>query len=323
MTLRKAIKQNAKRALKGHWGRALLILLVFIGVNILLSILDNAIFSTFGFHRVSFSLNYSGLRQIIIGNPDALPGIGEVVLSLALLLVRLVFIAPLSIGIINWVLELSDGRVDSVGSLFWVFEHASFRRSIWLEITVAVKIALFGLAVSLVPIAMFTAGLILSISGLISWEFYILLVVIGGVLLLFTGGILTMWFSARYFAAPLLLCRRYGFTVREATKCSVAATATHRWQIVSFYLSFLPWLLLCALVLPLLYVVPYITVSSVLMARYLYEDYRMGTDPAAKADCEVCDNRSDDGLADSAAAEDIPVPGAETPSPEQETTEKE
>ena len=275
MTLRSAIKQNAKRSLKGHWGRILLILLIFIGVNILLSGLDNAIFSTFGFHRIIISLDASQLRQIIINYPAALPRLGEIILSLLLALVRLIIMAPLTLGIINWALELSDGRMRPVSSLFWAFDNAAFGRSIWLKITVAVKTGLFGLVVSLVPMAFITIGTVLRMRETGSWAFGSLLIALGS-LLSIVSGIATMWFSARYFAAKLLLCDRYYYTVREATRLSVAATRGHRWQIVGFYLSFLPWLLLCAFVLPLLYVIPYITMASVMMARFLFEDYLMG-----------------------------------------------
>lgn len=275
MTLRKAIKQNAKRSLKGHWGRILLILLIFVGVNILLSGLDNAIFSTFGFHRIKISLDLSQLRQIIINYPAALPRMGEIALSLLLLLVRLIIMAPLTLGIINWALELSDGRMRPVSSLFWAFDNAAFGRSIWLKITVAVKTGLFGLVASLVPMALITVGTVLRVRGTASWAFCSLLIVLGSLLSIFSG-IVTMWFSARYFAARLLLCDRYYYTVKEATRLSVAATRGHCWQIVGFYFSFLPWLLLFVLVLPILYVIPYFTMASVMMARYLFEDYLMG-----------------------------------------------
>ena len=101
------------------------------------------------------------------------------------------------------------------------------------------------------------------------------LVVIGSVLMLVALPF-TWWFGARYMAANLLLCDRYYYTVKEATRLSVALTRGRRWQIVGFYLSFLPWYLLCCLVLPLLYVIPYVAVAGTMMARYLFEDYLLG-----------------------------------------------
>ena len=91
--------------------------------------------------------------------------------------------------------------------------------------------------------------------------------VIGSVLMLVALPF-TWWFGARYMAANLLLCDRYYYTVKEATRLSVALTRGRRWQIVGFYLSFLPWYLLCCLVLPLLYVIPYVAVAGTMLARY-------------------------------------------------------
>lgn len=327
MTLRSAIKQNAKRSLKGHWGRILLILLIFIGVNILLSGLDNAIFSTFGFHRIIISLDASQLRQIIINYPAALPRLGEIALTLLLLLVRLVIMAPLTLGVINWALELSDGRMRLVGSLFWAFDNAAFGRSIWLKITVAVKTGLFGLVTYLVPMVFINIGTVLRMRETGSWAFGSLLIVLGS-LLSIVSGIATMWFSTRYFAARLLLCDRYYYTVREATRLSVAATRGHRWQIVGFYLSFLPWFLLCALVLPLLYVIPYFAMASVMMARFLFEDYLMGEKQLDLSDPDrlIVDDISPDAYAAARGEADmdhgpaVEPPEKDTPAPEENTS---
>ena len=56
-------------------------------------------------------------------------------------------------------------------------------------------------------------------------------------------------------------------TRREKRKLSVENTKGCRWQIVGFYLSFIPWYLLCCLIVPLFYVVPYVAVASTMLAR--------------------------------------------------------
>ena len=196
----------------------------------------------------------------------------EVALSILLSLVRLCIMAPLTLGAANWALELSDGRSNSIGELFWAFDNAAWYRSVWMSITVAVKTGLFAIAVEAIPTVMMAIG------AANLWENRSLgvpLVVIGSVLMLVALPF-TWWFGARYMAANLLLCDRYYYTVKEATRLSVALTRGRRWQIVGFYLSFLPWYLLCCLVLPLLYVIPYVAVAGTMMARYLFEDYLLG-----------------------------------------------
>ena len=81
------------------------------------------------------------------------------------------------------------------------------------------------------------------------------LVVIGSVLMLVALPF-TWWFGARYMAANLLLCDRYYYTVKRGDKAFGSADPRPPLADRRFYLSFLPWYLLCCLVLPLLYVIP-------------------------------------------------------------------
>lgn len=270
MTLRKAIKFNAKKCLKNNWGRAILILVILTAVNLVLGALDNAIFSAMGFERVK--IDWDILRDTIYQFDAQEISPAAVALSLLLSLIRLCIMAPLALGAVNWALELSDGRSNSIGELFWAFDNAAWYRSVWMRITVAVKTGLFSFALELIPTVMVTVG---RINLMENRPAGVTLILIGGVLAVAAAPV-TMWFGARYFAVDLLLCDRYYYTVKEATRLSVALTRGRRWQIVGFYLSFLPWYLLCCLVLPLLYVIPYVAVAGTMMARYLFEDYLLG-----------------------------------------------
>lgn len=273
MTLNKAIKFNAKKCLRNNWGRTILIFVIMAAVSAVLGALDNAIFSAFGFQRVEISIDLlrGGYMEWWLAEGADVTWY-EVALSILLSLVQLCIMAPLTLGAANWALELSDGRSNAIGELFWAFDNAAWYRSVWMSITVAVKTGLFAIAVEAIPTAMMAIG------AANLWENRSLgvpLVVIGSVLMLVALPF-TWWFGARYMAANLLLCDRYYYTVKEATRLSVALTRGRRWQIVGFYLSFLPWYLLCCLVLPLLYVIPYVAVADTMMARYLFEDYLLG-----------------------------------------------
>ena len=242
MTLRKAIKFNAKKCLKNNWGRAILILVILTAVNLVLGALDNAIFSAMGFERVK--IDWDILRDTIYQFDAQEISPAAVALSLLLSLIRLCIMAPLALGAANWALELSDGRSNSIGELFWAFDNAAWYRSVWMRITVAVKTGLFSFALEVIPTVMVTVG---RINLMENRPAGVTLILIGGVLAVAAAPV-TMWFGARYFAVDLLLCDRYYYTVREATKLSVEMTKGRRWQIVGFYLSFIPWYLLCCLI---------------------------------------------------------------------------
>ena len=203
MTLNKAIKFNAKKCLRNNWGRAILIFVIMVAVSAVLGALDNAIFSAFGFHRVEISIDLlrGGYMEWWLAEGADVTWY-EVALSILLSLVQLCIMAPLTLGAANWALELSDGRSNAIGELFWAFDNAAWYRSVWMSITVAVKTGLFAIAVEAIPTAMMAIG------AANLWENRSLgvpLVVIGSVLMLVALPF-TWWFGARYMAANLLLC---------------------------------------------------------------------------------------------------------------------
>lgn len=275
MSVRKTVKKNAKASLSGKWGKAILILLIFIGVNVVLNILDSVIFEALGYENmhVTYKLLESPSFQFEYSSIGEAP-LGAYLVSVAFSLIRLCIMAPLMLGIINWALELTDGRAKPVGTVFWAYDNTAFGRSVLLDLSIAIKTSLFSLVIMLIPMLLIGFGSGLAAVGSISPALGIIMRVSGGLLLLACVPFV-LWFAARYFVARLLLCDRYYYTTREATHLSVEATRGRRWAVVGFYFSFLPWYLLCVLLLPLLYVLPYYRVSSVMYARYLFEDYLM------------------------------------------------
>ena len=159
MTLNKAIKFNAKKCLRNNWGRAILIFVIMVAVSAVLGALDNAIFSAFGFHRVEISIDLlrGGYMEWWLAEGADVTWY-EVALSILLSLVQLCIMAPLTLGAANWALELSDGRSNAIGELFWAFDNAAWYRSVWMSITVAVKTGLFAIAVEAIPTAMMAIG---------------------------------------------------------------------------------------------------------------------------------------------------------------------
>lgn len=83
-------------------------------------------------------------------------------------------------------------------------------------------------------------------------------VVITGTALLAVTGFL-FWFVSvqKYSRARLLLAAYPDITVADALKLSVAGMNGRLLSAVRFKFSFLPWILLCVFVLPLIFVIPY------------------------------------------------------------------
>lgn len=329
MTLRQAIKYNAKKSLRGNWGRAILILLIMIGVSLLLSILTGAVFGALGYENIEITADLFGtISYVIEEKVEAGPAIVSVLFSF----IHLCIIAPLSLGVTDWALELSDGRVRPVSHIFWAFDNAAMYRSVWLEIVIAIKTGIFSALVLAIPVLLIVIG---AVSGHGASAAAPILIVLG-VLLLVVAVPLIAWFSARFYAARLLLCDRYYYTVRQAIKLSVAVTRGRRWKIIVFDLSFILWMLLCVFVIPILYVAPYYMVASTLFARYLFEDHllrqkkldvsdpdRIIIDDVAPADYAAARAEQGFSAAEETAEEEFkvdPVP-AEEPAADAEETD--
>ena len=73
----------------------------------------------------------------------------------------------------------------------------------------------------------------------------------------------------RYFLTPYYLVHRPDLTVSQAIQLSIRGTREQKGNLLLFGLSFLPWMLLGLLVVPLLYVLPYLMASRALYAKVL------------------------------------------------------
>lgn len=107
----------------------------------------------------------------------------------------------------------------------------------------------------------FLAGLIITV-----------LVDIGLILLIVPGIILSLMFSQTYY----ILSDQPGLSGGEAVKASMAMMEGHKGEYFVLILSFIPWLLLCILIIPAFYVVPYMKATMAAYYEYLKEEQANG-----------------------------------------------
>ncbi|WP_312640926.1 DUF975 family protein [Hydrogenoanaerobacterium sp.] len=270
MKLRKQIKQNARRALGGNWGKAICILLIGMSIFVIFSLLQ-------------------GLTSLLLDIPDfhdtlKTPGFyfDDVVnVSLLSLLIASIFTvlslivnSPLTFGVKQWYYRLVGGESEDVVSIFSFFSFARlFFKAIWHDINLIVRRLLWAIPFAVVP------GAIAGIAVLLLYNTQPSdLMHLGGIMLLMLGLLLAVIaqifffiFSNRYFLSSYLIVEDPEIGVRKAIKTSIRSMKGHKSEIFVLQLSFVPWGLLSLLVLPLLYVVPYYNSSSALYAKYLIE----------------------------------------------------
>ncbi len=267
--LRRMIKKNARRALSGSWGIAVAIVLVSLSLWMVISLLESGIQDLLGLQP--YIDVYNTPENFMDDLPNTTPLFLWVTVGMALLAV--VTGAPLAIGVNDWFLGLTEGRAPSFGLIFRPYGSRTFFRSIWLRLAVYLRTLLWAVFLTAVPIGVLVfSAWFLEIGAHTAAEQALSLmgILLGGGLLL-VSIIFLAAAAARYMLAPYLLCSRYAKTVRQAIRLSAGYTKGHRWEIVTFFSSFLPWMLLTPLVLPVLWVFPYVQMSTALFARYLIE----------------------------------------------------
>lgn len=307
MNLRKNLKRQAKQALHGSQGRAKGLLLILMGVQFCIHLVDTAIINLLGY---SFEYSYRGNFSYSENFFYSIPAIGVSVLSWV---ISLLLVAPLAVGMVNWYMELIDRRSHGCSYLFWPYENRTWLRAGWLKV---------GLMLRLLPVY---ALLLLPSVVLIylNRQFWLNPISMAGYhlgrILLVIAAVL-MWAYAQRYRLASMLIGRYQLKVREAIRQSVRYTKGHRWELVRLDISFLPWLIPVIIIAGITYdsmgsfysiiapmmvlllavttfitiimLYPYYTMTSTMYCRYLYES----------GQCEV--GRESSPAA--AAAEDTP-----------------
>ena len=225
------IKLSARSALCGAYGKILPLLCVNLTALIVFS-LCNGILN--GFFAGEDNGAFAAVAVITL--PVSVAVISPVSLALQikhLLLARGTrYGAKQQIGF-NGGLKACDLSVRLfVIRTFWLLFFEAIPVSLWLMLLFQIRIT----DVSVNAAFTVTAGLVvLGITGLVFWLIFI----------------------QRYSKAMFFLACYKDFTPADAIRESVRKTKACAAEIFLFKLSFLPWFLLCLLVLPAFYVVPY------------------------------------------------------------------
>lgn len=280
MGLFSMLKKNAKLALKGNYGRAILILLLIFGVTILITILEQIAFTVF----IKGPSLYEIIEEFVDDPAYALPElldyykIESIIVGITSV-ISLLFVTPLSLGAMRWFFRLVHGERMQIVELFHYFETLrGFGRSLWYNVNIYVRCLLWSIPFFTVPSAIlgisvyFLSGgeeISRSSSAIASTGIFL-----ASVLMLLASAFYAACIS-RYALVPYLIAENDDLTVRKAIRESVRYTRGFRFSIFWFELSFIGWMLLSIFVWPLLlYVMPYYYTAFAMYARYIIEKNR-------------------------------------------------
>lgn len=293
MKLRTAVKRQARLALNGNRGPAVLLLLLIGLVNLCVHLLDSAVFVLMGYR---FELYYFASLFYSDSFFFSLPAI---LYSVASLFIRMALVVPLLYGMVNWHLELTDRRRQGVFYLFWPYEGRTFWRCISATVNLFVRVLLAAAVLLAIPVGLMVFAQLQPKDTVLTRTLFDI-----GAALTLPAALTLWWFTRRYQLAPMLLGEKYRLTAGRAIRESVRLTRGRGWELMLLDLSFLPWklpllgvmallgatvfrgyrhaaysllpgfltlLLVVVGVLTVLWLVPYYTMTVVMYGRYLYE----------------------------------------------------
>lgn len=149
--------------------------------------------------------------------------------------------------------------------LYWIIPSHSFKAFRFHCLLFSVKF--LWSAVTLLPsFSILTTIIILAYSGGI--ELYLFVTLISGfVLLLISGLIFRFIIVQRYFLAEHLITLNPKLKPVQAIRQSISLSNGHIKEIISFKLSFLPWIISAPFIFPFLYFIPYYKQSCSVIAK--------------------------------------------------------
>ena len=272
MEFHRQIKKNARASLKGSWGPAVAVFLTIIGVYLLISALEQALYILLGMSGFKDVLNTPDFFFDDELNVDFWAVVCTGFSSLLLFLLG----SPLAAGCARWYFSLSEGSPLGFEGLFFSFTSGKhYSRSLGAAFLISIRSALWGMLFLFPPVCLAAffqwAGtfdtlpvsrMLIDLGATASW-------------ILFSIAIFALFiFLQRYFLVYYLLADRPQTPLLRIMSTSVKMMKHHKWEAFSLKFSFIGWQLLAILVLPMLYVTPFYYASMAIYARYVIEYFQ-------------------------------------------------
>ena len=194
------------------------------------------------------------------------------VLTVLLVIILFFILCPISLGVSRFYYIVSKGESPSVAEIFYYFKNKKiYLRSLSCGINIGLRMLLWGI-VCMLPgiITLFVSGTFTMAPTIdANLRLFALLLTILSNLFLIAGLVVYVVIILRYFLTPYVVISREELGVKECINISFRMMKGYRTSVFKLYITFIPWLVACFFVLPLLYVVPYFSTSKMSCAKWL------------------------------------------------------
>ncbi|MBQ1545919.1 MAG: hypothetical protein IIZ59_00100 [Clostridia bacterium] len=249
MSAEKMIKSEAKRALSGNWPAAVTALFVSAMVPVLSILMIAASYSVIGDEEVGELLGTNSVETYVF--------VGLNVAAVAALLLLL----PIWCGMTRFLGKLAAGEEADVVDVFYFLENSGrYKKAAAFMAGLAMK-CVGTLIVCTLPALLF---LMIDSNDDIIVMLAIILAAVGAIIAL-------LWMHRFAFSTVLFSYKDYDPASAKKTGKTIAKGNTKKLIKITF--KSIPWYLSLFLVVPFIYVIPYLGLSYTVSMKYIINDY--------------------------------------------------
>lgn len=202
---------------------------------------------------------------LLVGIDDEVVlGMMKIIFMTPLTIITFVFLSPLFNGYIRLFYNAALTKEFHVGEMFYYFEGGRYARTLHLNLAYIIRMALPSILcfLPLFVYQMICFGYMSDFVGTVLYnDFAFILTVLSSILLIL--------YSLKYFLVFTLYCTNEQADNKEIFRSSKEIMQEQKHSATQLIFSFTPWLLLCLLILPALYVIPYLTMSLCIGRKWM------------------------------------------------------
>lgn len=257
----KAAKTNAKSLLKGQWLNAIAVSAVLIAAVGLLIFVEYLIATVFNVYDLAFfsSIDY-------INDVSVVAIIIDTAISLAILCV---FVWPVFLGVYRWFWHLSADEPLAVGQIFCYFAGDMLKKSIKFFLSFFLKVLKFGILVFMPYIlaVVISSPQLYGVFGATVPVFMASFAPLIDLLYIIGHFFLFLYIFKMYLFVPIY-CNDDDISVHEVFETAKRLSGHTVSGYVGFLFSFILWILLSLLGIPMIFTVPYFLCANACYCRY-------------------------------------------------------
>ncbi len=286
----KSIKNTSKAQLTQNWSKAYAAMAIILMASLCIYLseqLVNSLLSDYGFIKSvvlpesAFS-SLSAFSDAIIQHILSKGFLSAQLITTFFLLLRFLIISPLQLGHAKWYYSVVKGSKTYLSKLFFYYQsNSAYIYLLVFKFGQAIRRIGCGILSFIAPVAALSLSIyqfsLYSASGVDSDRNKAVLYLIVAALLFLLGFIMYLLLMLKYFLAKYLFVsiNDFGGGFRKVNSCfsrSKEMMDGQSGKVISLAISFIPEILSCVLIFPVLYVYPFIRTSFAAQARSIIKN---------------------------------------------------